>query len=393
MTKNKDTLLAEAARADEFTFGVVNPPVFHASTVIFKNYADMRDRIMHMDDTTFYGRMGTPTTRALEEAMATFEGGEGARLFPSGIAALSVSFLTVLGSGDHILLPDTAYEPVRGIANSLLKRMGIKYSYYAPDVGAEIADEFKPNTKAILVESPGSLTFEVQDTPLIAGIAHELGAYVIADNTWATPYFFNALEAGADMSVHAGTKYIVGHSDVMIGIVVANKKAYPRLRKTRMSLGQTVGPDDAYLTLRGLRTLGVRLRQHEKNALKVAGWLQEQTLVDKVLHPAFPSCPGHDLWKRDFKGSTGLFSIVLKDGKLEDIGQMVDDMKHFKLGLSWGGFESLIYPADPKRVRTIQKWAANGPLLRLHVGLEDPDDLIEDLRLGLKRFQDHLGVK
>ncbi len=389
MSKKKDTLLTEVGRAKEFTHGVVNPPVYHASTVLFDSYAQMRERlnVRDMDEKPFYGRMGTPTTRALEAAMAEIESGAGARLFPSGIAAVMSSLLAVLSAGDHLLVTDNCYGPIGRYTKLFLKRLGIETEFFDPMIGPNIEALFKPNTKAVLVESPGSLTFEVQDIPAIAEVAHAKNAFVIADNTWATAYFFNAIDHGADMSINAATKYIVGHADAMMGIVVANERSLPLLKRARFYLGQTVGPDDAYLTLRGLRTLGVRLERHQENGLKVARWLNDHPMVHEVRHPAFENCPGHDIWKRDFSGASGLFSIILKGGELDNMGTMVDDMAHFGIGLSWGGFESLIYPADPAPGRSVCPWEAPGPLLRLHVGLEDPDDLIIDLDAALNRFK------
>jgi cysteine-S-conjugate beta-lyase len=389
MSKKKDTLLTTLGRAKEFTHGVVNPPVYHASTVLFESYEQLSERlnVRDMDEKLFYGRMGTPTTRALEAAMAGLESGAGARLFPSGVAAVMTSLLAVLSAGDHLLITDNCYGPIARYAKSFLKRLGIETEFFDPMVGSKIDSLFKPNTRAVLVESPGSLTFEVQDIPAIAEVAHARDAFVIADNTWATAYFYNAIDHGADLSVNAATKYIVGHADAMMGVVVANERALPLLKRARFNLGQIVGPDDAYLTLRGLRTLGVRLERHQENGLKVAHWLNDHPLVHEVRHPAFENCPGHDIWKRDFSGASGLFSIILNSGELANMGAMIDDMAHFGIGLSWGGFESLIYPNDPAPGRRTSPWQAPGPLIRLHIGLEDPDDLIEDLDAALYRFK------
>jgi len=386
-TVGKDTLLSSLGTEEAHAHGVVNPPVYHASTVVFDTWADLRDGVRHMDEKFFYGRFGSPTTRSLEQALAGLEGGVGARLFPSGIAAVIGAILSVCRNGDHILICDNAYEPTRKYATGFLKTLGIDADYYDPAIGGDIKTKFKDNTTAVLNESPGSLTFEVADVPAMAAAAHERDIYLILDNTWATGYFSSGIELGADLVIQACTKYIVGHADVMMGAVIANDRSMAKLAKTRIHMGQTVGPDDAYLTLRGLRTLGVRLKQHQENALKVAHWLEGRDDVHKVCYPALKGAAGHDLWKRDFSGASGLFSIVLAGGKLADIGTMVDDMQLFKLGLSWGGFESLIYPSDPSRARDVNKWDAPGPLVRLHIGLENTEDIIADLEAALNRFR------
>ena len=385
--KNVETILVTAGRRKEWTHGIVNPPVYRASTVIHETYADLQERLKDINALElFYGRRGTPTHWALREAMCELDGGEGALLFPSGLSAICNAILSVVKSGDHILITDSAYEPTRYFANGTLKKMGVETTYYDPMIGAGIADLIEENTSMVLVEAPGSLTFEVQDIPAIADEAHKAGAVVIMDNTWATPLLYRAFDHGVDISVHAATKYLCGHSDVMMGIAVANERTWKRLEKTGFETGNTVSPDDASLVLRGIRTLGVRLKAHEENALLVAAWLKKHPLVDRVLHPAFDDCPGHDIWQRDFLGSSGLFSIVLKQGSYDDSGALVDEMKYFKMGFSWGGFESLILPSDPSRVRSATKFTANGPLVRLHIGLENTQDLIEDLEAGLKRY-------
>ncbi len=389
-TTGIDTRLVTAGRAKSITHGLVNPPVYRASTILFDKHQDLRDGVRNFDKAPFYGRMGTPTARALEQAMLELEGGAGCWLFPSGMAAIATSLLAALNAGDHLLMVDTAYEPTRKICDGLLSRFGVETTYYHPQTGEEIGDLFRPNTRAVFVESPGSLTFELQDIPAIAAVAHDYDhghdACVIADNTWATPLYFNAFDHGADIVVHAITKYIGGHSDLMMGCAAANKRAWPKLRRTSGSLGQITSPDDISLALRGLRTLSVRLERHQKNALKVAEWLSGRPEVETVLHPAMATCPGHEIWRRDFGGATGLFSIILNSGAYEDIGTLVDGMKYFKMGFSWGGYESLILPANPAAIRTAQRWEAPGPLLRLHIGLEDPDDLIADLAAAFDRF-------
>ena len=384
---SKKTKIIEAGRRKEWTHGVVNPPVYHASTVLFERYGDIKKAAADRANNLYYGRMGTPTVWALQEAVAELEGGAGARVYPSGMAAVSAACLSVLGAGDHMLVADHVYDPTRKLCDKFLKRFGVEVTYFDPMIGAEIADLFQPNTKVVFTESPGSLTFEVMDIPAIAKVAHDKGALVLMDNTWGTPLLFEAFKHGVDLSIHAATKYIVGHSDAMLGIVVANEKTLPQLSDTTLTLGLSTGPDDVFLGLRGLRTLDVRLKQHEKNALKVAKWLKDHPLVDRVLHPALPDCPGHEIWKRDFEGSSGLFSIVLNAGSMKNIGVLVDDLEHFGIGFSWGGYESLALPVDPTSIRTATHWEVKGPVVRLHIGLEDPDDLIQDLEKGLARFQ------
>lgn len=391
MADHEDTKLITGGRRKEWTHGVVNPPVYRASTCLFETYAEFRERVADPSAThLFYGRKGTPTQWALQEALTDLEGGEGTMLFPSGIAAVTTAILALVKSGDHVLITDSAYEPTRSFANGLLKTMNIETEFYDPLIGGDIAALMRDNTKVIVTESPGSLTFEVQDIPAIVAAAKAKKAFVITDNTWATPLLFKPLEHGVDVSVEACTKYIAGHSDAMIGSATANKRAWNKLRRTAYQLGHIVSPDDAFLTSRGLRTLGIRMKAHQENALIIASWLKERPEVACVLHPAFEECPGHEIWARDFNGSSGLFSIVLKGGDYPDTAAMVDGMRLFKMGFSWGGFESLILPSDPSASRTATKWHAQGPLLRLHIGLEDTDDLIADLKAGLERYSAHL---
>ncbi|NVJ97408.1 MAG: cystathionine beta-lyase [Alphaproteobacteria bacterium] len=391
--KKTETILTTTGRRKEWTHGIVNPPVYRASTCLFDTYAEYRERVAdpaarHL----FYGRKGTPTQWSLEDAVTELEKGAGTMLFPSGVAAITAAILSLVRAGDHILITDSAYDPTRSFANGILKMMGVETTYYDPMIGAGVEALFKENTRLVFTESPGSLTFEVQDLPAIIGAAKARSIAVITDNTWATPLFLNPIALGADISINAATKYLGGHSDVMMGTATANEQTFTKLRRTAYGLGQTVSADDAALVLRGIRTLGVRLKTHEENALKVAAWLKEHPLVDQVLHPAFEECPGHAIWERDFAGSTGLFSIVLKTGTYEDTAHIVDDMELFKMGFSWGGYESLILPSDPTGARSVSNWSAPGPLLRLHIGLEDADDLIADLEAGLARYASHLGL-
>lgn len=392
-TKKTDTQLVHGGRRDEWSHGVVNPPVYRASTCLFESYADLRERCADPSaKKLFYGRKGTPTQWALEEAITELENGEGTMLYPSGVAAITGAILSLVRAGDHILITDSAYEPTRTFSSGLLSQMGVEAEYYDPLIGGDIEKLFRDNTRLVMTESPGSLTFEVQDLPAIIAAAKKHDIYVAVDNTWATPLYLKPLEMGADISIHAVTKYIGGHSDIMLGSATANKRTFKALQRTAYQLGQTCSPDDAFLASRGIRTLGVRLKVHEENALKVAAWLKDQPEVARVLHPAFEDCPGHDIWERDFAGSTGLFSVVLKGGDYQDTAALVDEMKLFKMGFSWGGYESLILPSDPRSCRSVTEWMAEGPVVRIHIGLEDTDDLIADLEAGLKRYSERIGA-
>ena len=388
------TRLAEAGRRADWTrppnsrAGLVNPPVWHASTILFDNLTALDAGIAAPDDGLYYGRRGTPTSWALEAALTELEpGAAGTCLYPSGVAAVAAALLSVLKVGDHLLITDSAYEPTRLFANRTLAPLGIETSYYDPLIGAGIEALLRPNTRAILLESPGSLSFEVQDVPAIARVARARDVVTIIDNTWATPLLFAAIGHGVDMSVQALTKYVAGHSDVMMGSVTANAACFAALRSASYRLGYCVGPDDAFLTLRGLRTLGVRLAQQGATALKLAHWLAAHPAVDRVLHPGLPKCPGHALWARDFNGASGLFGFVLKQGKRSDTAALIDNLAHFGIGFSWGGFESLILPSNLAPMRTVTRFVASGPLLRISAGLEDADDLIADLDAGLARYQ------
>jgi cysteine-S-conjugate beta-lyase len=384
---NIDTLLTHLGCDPEANHGVVNPPVYHASTITFSTLADMEAaRPKRFQGTTSYGRYGTPTHFALETAVAAIEGGYRGVLVPSGLAAVTTALLGVVGPGDHLLMVDTVYGPTRGFCDGMLKRLGVETTYYDPSLGAGVAELMRPNTKAVYVESPGSLTFEVQDIPAIAAAAHQAGAVVLMDNTWGTPLYFKAFAHGVDVSIHAGTKYIVGHSDAMLGVINTTEPLFLKVRETAADLGMVVGPDDVYLALRGLRTLSVRLERHQRSALTIAAWLQTHPAVAQVLYPALPGAPTHDLWRRDFTGASGLFGVVLKPAPVAAVRAMIDGMGLFRIGASWGGFESLILPADPKKIRTATVWEAAGPTIRLHVGLEDPADLIADLQHGFDRL-------
>ena len=382
------TRVVGAGRRPEWTQGVVNTPVWRASTHLYDTVGDLRaagGRDTH--HRLFYGRKGAPTQWSLAEALTELEpGAEATFLYPSGVAAIAAALMSVLSPGDALLLTDSAYDPTRSMANGLLKRFGISTRFYDPLVGAGIADLIGDKTRAIFMESPGSLTFEVQDVPAIVAAAKARGVTTLLDNTWATPLHFRALEHGVDLSILACTKYVVGHSDVMLGSVTASPTHWRKLRETSFQLGQVVSPDDAWLGSRGLRTMAVRLAHHQASALKIAHWLESRPEVDRVLHPALPSCPGYALFARDFRGSSGLFSFVLAGGDESARAALIDGLQHFGIGYSWGGFESLAIPVDPANYRTATRPDFAGPLVRLQIGLEDSDDLIADLAAGLERF-------
>ncbi|GAA0677045.1 cystathionine beta-lyase [Sphingomonas insulae] len=384
------TRVVQAGRRREWTGGIVNPPVWRASTILYDSIADLRanaGRDTH--HRLYYGRRGTPTQWSLADALTSLEpGAEATFLYPSGVAAIAAALLSVLSPGDELLLVDSAYDPTRGQAMQLLRRFGITTRFYDPLIGAGIADLIGPATRAIFMESPGSLTFEVQDVPAIVAVARAHGLVTLLDNTWATPLFFPAIERGVDLTILAATKYVVGHSDVMLGSVTAAPGHFARLRDMSFQLGQVASPDDSWLASRGLRTMAVRLAQHQRSALTIARWLQDRPEVATVLHPALPSCPGHDVWARDFKGSSGLFSFVLQGGDEAARAALIDRLDLFGIGYSWGGFESLAIPADPARIRTAAPRDYAGPMVRLQIGLEDPADLIADLDRGLAAFAD-----
>lgn len=392
--KTPHTWAVEAGRRSEWTRnhegtgGIVNPPVWRASTILYPTIADMDAANGKQDDTLFYGRKGTPTTWALREALTGLEAGAaGTMLYPSGVAAIAGAILTVARPGAHILLPDSAYDPTTAMGQGLLKRLGVEAEPYDPLAGAGIETLFRPETALVLMESPGSLTFEVQDVPAIAAAARARGIATLLDNTWAASLHFKGIAAGCDMVVQALTKYVGGHSDVMMGAVSATAPFFARLRSTAWQLGQCVSGDEAALALRGFRTLPVRMARHEQSALTIARWLKAHPLVDRVLHPALPDCPGHETWKRDFSGSSGLFGLVLKVGSRADAARFCDGMRHFGLGFSWGGFESLCIPTSPEQIRRLGSFTPSGLSLRLSIGLEEPDDLIADLAAALDRMK------
>lgn len=390
-----ETRLIHAGRRKAWTHlgegagGIVNPPVWRASTILYDDVAHLkRGTETNRDGDLFYGRRGTPTQWALADAITALEpGAEGTMLYPSGVAAVSAALLSVLKPGDHLLMVDSAYDPTRNFCDGFLKSWGVETSYYDPLIGSGIAALMQPNTKAVFLEAPGSLTFEVQDVPAIVAAAKAHGARTLLDNTWATSLYFTAIEKGVDLVITAATKYLGGHSDAMLGAVTTHKACWMGLRRTAQMLGQFVSADDAYLVLRGMRTLALRLKQHEASALQIAHWLAAQEEVAQVLHPALPSCPGHDLWARDFAGASGLFSFVLQGGDADARAALINGLQHFGIGYSWGGYESLALPVDPEKYRSATRWDAAGPVVRLSIGLEHPDDLIADLKAGLDRFR------
>lgn len=381
MSKSKDTLLVHLGRDPARYDGAVNTPVIRASTVLAPTVKEFEAGHRERFTKPYYGRYGTATNKALEDAVAKLEGGYRAIALPSGLAAITCALLGFLKAGDHLLMVDTAYGPTRRFCDEILPRHGVTTTYYDPLAGAAIETSMRSETRVVFCETPGSLTFEMQDIPAIAEAAHRRGAVVLADNTWGTPYHFPAFSRGVDVSIHAATKYIAGHADVMLGLVVANEACWLPVREAVAAYGFAVSPDDCYLALRGLRTLGVRLERHQRSALKIAQWLARRPEVARVMFPALPGDPGYNLWKRDFSGACGLFAFEFKPGAVTDV--FIDSLKLFGIGASWGGFESLAVPVRVEKLRTATKPANAGPMVRLHIGLEDADDLIADLEQGL----------
>ena len=384
-----DTVIATAGRNPKANHGIINPPVYHASTVLFPTVAELHEsQRRKVPNKTRYGRHGTPTTFALEEAIAELEGGTHAIALGSGAAAVSMVLSSFVAAGDHVLMVDTAYGPTRRFCDSVLKRFNVATTYYDPRIGGGISTLIRPNTRLIYMESPGSLTFEVQDVPAIVAAARHAKVMTAMDNTWATPLYFKPLAHGVDVSLLSATKYIGGHSDAMMGLITTTEGPYRALRKTVEDFGGSAAPDDCYLMLRGFRTLSVRLARHQETGLALARWLQGRPEVARVLHPALPGDPDHALWTRDFTGASGLFAIELKPVAEAAVTAMLDGMELFGMGYSWGGFESLILPSDPSHTRSAVPWTAAGPLIRIHAGLEDPADLIDDLDRGFARLRE-----
>ncbi len=374
-TKGPRTDIVHSGRHPEDNQGFVNPPVYHASTIFYPSYEALQAK----DAKYVYGRRGTPTMASLEEAVASLEGGYGSKICPSGLSAITTMLLTFLKAGDHLLVTDSTYRPTRSFCDQMLKDLGIETTYYDPLLGADIASLFQDNTKLVYTECPGSQTMEVQDIPAIVEAAHARGILVSTDNTWSGGHFFKAFAHGCDISVQAGTKYIVGHSDAMLGTITVTEELFPQLDKGWQLIGSCAGPDDIYLGQRGLRTLDVRLERHMKNTVEIASWLQERAEVEQVMYPALPSDPGHEIWKRDFTGASGLFSFVLKPVPEASVAAFFNALTYFGMGFSWGGYESLAVPFDPSSYRSATVWPHEGSGVRLHIGLEDVDDLKADL--------------
>lgn len=391
----KDTKIVRAGYSKDRNAGIVNTPVFHASTIVFDSVEAMHEAdergYKRGEKVMYYGRCGTPTHWTLEEAITELAGGAGTVLAPSGLGACVLAIMGSVKAGDHILVSDSVYGPTRSCCTGFLKDFGVEATFYDPLVGEGISALMKPNTTLVYCESPGTHTFEVQDLPAIARAAHAGGAIVAVDNTWASPFFCQPLALGADISIEAATKFIVGHSDAGMGTVTCTADTLPRVRRAFSALGLSVAPDEVYLATRGLRTLSVRLRQHQESALKIAQWLKEQPNVKRVLYPPLPDDPGHELWARDFSGGSSLMGVVFDQTSPNAATALLDGMQLFTIGYSWGGFESLIVPSTPSAMRTATRWTEPEPGIRLHVGLEDSDDLIADLDEGLARFHKALG--
>ncbi len=376
------TKAVHSGRAPHDNFGFVNPPVYRGSTVLFPTV----EKLWKRDQAYTYGRSGTPTITALEEALAEIEGGAATALTGSGYQAVSTAILAFVKAGDHILMLDSVYQPTRKFCDHMLARLGVETTYYDPLIGAGIAELVRPNTRLIFTESPGSQTFEVQDIPAIARVAAERDLWLLMDNTWATPLYFRPFDHGVDVSIHAATKYIVGHADAMLGAITSNARAAKHIAIAKDQLGISPGSEETYLGMRGLRTMATRLAQHQRSALEIARWLEGRPEVARVLHPGLASHPQHALWKRDFLGASGLFSIILKPVSDKAVAAMLDGLELFGMGFSWGGYESLVIPFDARSYRTATQWQPEGPALRLHIGLEDVDDLRADLEAGFKRL-------
>ncbi len=370
--------------------GIVNTPVYRASTVVFDRFQDVLDTWNRTEDENekllFYGRKGTPTQWSLETALTELEGGYDTVLTPSGLSAISCAVLSSVHAGAHLLVTDSCYDPVRYFCTKTLQKFGVETTFYDPCIGGKVADLIRENTTAILCESPGSNTFEVQDIPAIAKVAHEGDAKVLCDNTWASPLYCQPLDLGADMSIQACTKYVVGHSDVLMGSITVRKDSYSELRSVWGHLGFHVSPDDAYLAARGLRTMAVRLERHQESALRIAHWCQTRPEIKRVMYPALVDDPGYDLWKRDFQGATGLMGLVFNRMTREAAAVFAETLELFSIGYSWGGYESLVTIYRPEQIREVNEWTEPSPIVRLHIGLEDSDDLIADLEKGFNAY-------
>ncbi len=382
-----DTKLSKAGTDSENNFGIMNPAVYRASTIHFPTVEAFNKRFDGRYDGIVYGSYGTPTTKALEEALAEIENARHCIVFASGTAAITLTFMATLKPGDHVLITDSAYKSTRSLCETLMARLGVETSYFAPDAGAAIEAEIRPETALVFLESPGSYTFEIQDIPAITEVCRRRGVLTAIDNTWASPLYFKPLDHGVDLSIQAATKYVCGHSDVMLGsIAFADEALFQTLKDTAVQFGNNVSPEDCFLALRGLRTMGVRLRQHQETALKLVEWFSGREEVAEVLCPAWPEDGGHEIWKRDFYGASGLFGVVLHPASEQAVAALAEDREIFRIGASWGGYESLMIPAYPIRSFASPPWDERGPLLRVHAGLEDPRDLIDDLEEGFRRF-------
>ncbi|VBB69446.1 Cystathionine beta-lyase [invertebrate metagenome] len=383
-----DTLLVHAGRHPEDHHGTINPPVYRCSTVLYETVQALEDSDHHRFDRMTYGRYGTPTIFALEEAIARLEGGFRSIATSSGLSAVTSALSAFVKAGHHVLVPDTVYTPTRRFCDTVLRGYGVETTYYDPEIGSAIEALIRPTTRVVMVESPGSLTFEIQDIPAIATAAHQHhGTVLIMDNTWATPLFFKPFAKGVDVSIHAATKYISGHSDVMLGLITTTEEYFATVKTHVTNWGFCAGSEEAWLGLRGLRTLSVRLRQHQENGILLANWLKHRSEVERVLHPALQDSPGHALWYRDFTGACGLFGVVLRPFRVEAVHAFLESLELFALGYSWGGYESLILPTSKGIIRTATHWQPAGPCLRIHAGLEAPDELIADLDRALSRLR------
>ncbi len=383
MSKKQNTILTHAGSKPAEYHGAVNVPPHRMSTIVFRTFAEY-EKVPNVPFS--YGRSGTPSSAAFEEGIALIEGAYRSVATCSGLSAILTTLVAFAKHGDHVLMTDNCYGPARKTCEEILRKFGIDVEYFPVMIGEDISRLFRPNTRLVFMEAPGSLTYEVQDIGAITHAAKKAGIKTAIDNSWATPLFLKPMDLGIDVSVMAATKYIAGHSDVMLGVVSTNEESWPAIKRAALMLGLCGGSEELYLATRGLRTLHVRLPHHQKSALEIAGWLQDQPQVKRLLHPAFPSCPGHENWKKYFSGSTSTFGIVLHETRKEKIAAMLDEMLIFRLGFSWGGFESLMFPEQPKPIRTAEKWTETGFSLRLHIGLEDVSDLKADLEAGLKRL-------